>query len=152
QSVIRRALNMFTLIALGTGAAWLYSVIATVAPRVFPASLHMADGSVPVYFEPAAVIVVLVLVGQVLELRARDARSGAIKALLGLAPRTALRVGQAGQDEEVVLEEIAVGDHLRVRPGEKVPVDGTVSDGRGSVDESALTGEAMPVVKEADAR
>jgi Cu+-exporting ATPase len=152
QSVLRRALNMFTLIALGTGAAWLYSVFATVAPVLFPVSFRTAEGSVPVYFEPAAVIIVLVLVGQVLELRARDATSGAIKALLGLAPRTALRVGKAGHDEEVALDAIAVGDRLRVRPGEKVPVDGAVSEGRGSVDESALTGEAMPADKRAGAR
>jgi heavy metal translocating P-type ATPase len=150
QSVIRRALNMFTLIALGTGAAWLYSLVATVAPGLFPASFRAADGSVPIYFEPAAVIVVLVLVGQVLELRARDATSGAIKALLGLAPRTALRVAKNG-DEEVPLEAIAVGELLRVRPGEKVPVDGTVTEGRGSVDESTITGEPMPVAKEAGA-
>jgi Cu+-exporting ATPase len=152
QSVLRRALNMFTLIALGTSAAWLYSVVATVAPGLFPAALRSPEGLVPVYFEPAAVIIVLVLLGQVLELRARDATSGAIKALLGLAPRTALRVGKAGQDEEVALDAIAVGDLLRVRPGEKVPVDGAVSEGHGSVDESALTGEAMPVAKQAGAR
>jgi len=151
QSIVRRALNMFTLIALGTGAAWLYSLVATLAPGLFPASFRMADGSVPTYFEPAAVIVVLVLVGQVLELRARDATSGAIKALLGLAPRTALRI-TATSDEEVPLEAIAVGDLLRVRPGEKVPVDGTVTEGRGSVDESTITGEPMPVTKEAGAK
>jgi len=148
QSIVRRALNMFTLIALGTGAAWLYSLVATSAPGLFPPSFRMADGSVPTYFEPAAVIVVLVLVGQVLELRARDATSGAIKALLGLAPRTALRIA-ATSDEEVALEAIAVGDLLRVRPGEKVPVDGTVTEGRGSVDESTITGEPMPVTKKA---
>ncbi|WIM10648.1 heavy metal translocating P-type ATPase [Enhydrobacter sp.] len=151
QSVIRRALNMFTLIALGTGAAWLYSLVATVAPGLFPESFRSPDGTVPTYFEPAAVIVVLVLVGQVLELRARDATSGAIKALLGLAPRTALRIRLEG-DEEVPLEAIAVGDPLRVRPGEKVPVDGIVTEGRGSVDESTITGEAMPVTKEAGAK
>ena len=152
QSVQRRALNMFTLIAIGTATAWLYSVIATLAPQIFPASVRTADGSVPVYFEAASVIMVLVLVGQVLELRARDATSGAIKALLGLAPRTALRVGKEGNDEEVAIEEIAVGDLLRVRPGEKVPVDGTVSEGRGSVDESTVTGEPMPVAKDAGAK
>ena len=151
QSIVRRALNMFTLIALGTGAAWLYSLVATLAPGLFPASFRMADGSVPTYFEPAAVIVVLVLVGQVLELRARDATSGAIKALLGLAPRTALRI-TATSDEEVPLEAIVVGDLLRVRPGEKVPVDGTVTEGRGSVDESTISGEPMPVTKEAGAK
>lgn len=152
ESVARRAFNMFTLIALGTGAAWLYSLVATLAPGLFPASFREGDGSVPVYFEAAAVIVVLVLVGQVLELRARDATSGAIKALLGLAPRTALRVGPQDRDEEVPLEAIAVGDLLRVRPGEKVPVDGTVRDGRGSVDESTITGEPMPVTKEPGAK
>jgi len=135
QSVVRRAFNMFTLIALGTGVAWLYSAVATV----------MGRGDV--YFESAAVIVVLVLVGQVLELRAREATSGAIKALLGLAPRSALRVRKNGQDEEVALDAIAVGDALRVRPGEKVPVDGMVREGEGGVDESTLTGEAMPVSK-----
>jgi Cu+-exporting ATPase len=146
QSVARRALNMFTLIALGTGTAWLYSVVATVAPDRFP------GGSPPVYFEAASVIIVLVLVGQVLELRARDSTSGAIKALLRLAPRTALRVTKNGSDDEVAIEAIAVGDSLRVRPGEKVPVDGTVSEGQGSVDESTITGEAMPVTKEAGAK
>src|SRR6185312_3216174 len=151
QSIVRRALNMFTLIALGTGAAWLYSVFATVAPNLFPASFRAADGTVPTYFEPAAVIVVLVLVGQVLELRARDATSVAIKALLGLAPRTALRVTAKG-DEQVPIEAIAVGDLLRVRPGEKVPVDGIVTEGRGSVDESTITGEPMPVTKETGAK
>ena len=151
QSVRTGHLNMFTLIALGTGVAWIYSVVATVAPGLFPAGLRGADGSVPVYFEPAAVIVVLVLVGQVLELRARDATGGAIKALLGLAPRTALRIDAAGNDAEVAIDRIAVGDRLRVRPGEKVPVDGVVSEGTGSVDESSITGEPMPVSKAAGA-
>ncbi|HTR88397.1 MAG TPA: heavy metal translocating P-type ATPase [Reyranella sp.] len=140
QSVARRAFNMFTLIALGTGVAWLYSTVATV----------MGRGEV--YFESAAVIVVLVLVGQVLELRAREATSGAIKALLGLAPRAALRVDKDGNDEEVAIDAIAVGDALRVRPGEKVPVDGIVREGQGSVDESTITGESMPVTKETGAR
>ncbi|MEA2853152.1 MAG: P-type Cu+ transporter, partial [Rhodospirillaceae bacterium] len=140
------------LIALGTGVAWLYSVVATVAPGLFPTALRGADGMMPVYFEPAAVIVVLVLVGQVLELRARDATGGAIKALLGLAPRTAMRVGADGKDSEVAIDQIAVGDRLRVRPGEKVPVDGVVSEGAGSVDESTVTGEPMPVTKETGAR
>jgi Cu+-exporting ATPase len=149
QSVRTGHLNMFTLIALGTGVAWAYSVVATVAPGLFPAGLRGADGTVPVYFEPAAVIVVLVLVGQVLELRARDATGGAIKALLGLAPRTALRIGEDGHDTEVAIDRIAVGDKLRVRPGEKVPVDGTVAEGGGSVDESTITGEPMPVSKSA---
>jgi P-type Cu+ transporter len=152
QSVARRSLNMFTLIALGTGVAWLYSVVATVAPGLFPAALRGADDLMPVYFEPASIIVVLVLVGQVLELRARDATGGAIKALLGLAPRTAMRVGADGRDSEVAIDQITVGDALRVRPGEKVPVDGVVSEGAGSVDESTITGEAMPVTKEPGAR
>ncbi|MGQ0583873.1 MAG: heavy metal translocating P-type ATPase [Reyranella sp.] len=152
QSVRTRNLNMFTLIALGTGTAWLYSVVATVAPGLFPPSLHGADGSMPVYFEPAAVIVVLVLVGQVLELRARDVTGGAIKALLGLAPRAALRVSADGSDHEVAIEAIAVGDRLRVRPGEKVPVDGVVTEGRSAIDESTITGEPMPVTKEAGAK
>ena len=151
QSVRTGHLNMFTLIALGTGVAWIYSVVATMAPGLFPAGLRGADGSVPVYFEPAAVIVVLVLVGQVLELRARDATGGAIKALLGLAPRTALRIDAAGNDAEVAIDRIAVGDRLRVRPGEKVPVDGAVIEGTGSVDESSITGEPMPVSKAAGA-
>ena len=152
QSVARRSLNMFTLISLGTGVAWLYSVAATVAPGLFPAALHGADGAMPVYFEPASIIIVLVLVGQVLELRARDATGGAIKALLGLAPRTAMRVGADGKDSEVAIDQIAVGDALRVRPGEKVPVDGTVIEGSGTVDESTITGEPMPVTKESGAR
>lgn len=151
QSVQTGHLNMFTLIALGTGVAWAYSVVATIAPGLFPPGLRGADGAVPVYFEPAAVIVVLVLVGQVLELRARDATGGAIKALLGLAPRTALRVDTAGNDTEVAIDQIAVGDLLRVRPGEKVPVDGAIIEGAGSVDESSITGEPMPVSKSAGA-
>jgi P-type Cu+ transporter len=152
QSVARRSLNMFTLIALGTGVAFLYSVVATAAPGLFPRALLGADGLMPVYFEPAAIIVVLVLVGQVLELRARDATGGAIKALLGLAPRTAMRVGADGRDSEVAIDQIAVGDRLRIRPGEKVPVDGVVDEGSGSVDESTITGEPMPVAKEAGAK
>jgi Cu+-exporting ATPase len=152
QSVRTGHLNMFTLIALGTGVAWAYSVVATVAPGLFPAGLRGADGSVPVYFEPAAVIVVLVLVGQVLELRARDATGGAIKALLGLAPRTALRIDANGNDAEVAIDQIAVGDRLRVRPGEKVPVDGSLIEGAGSVDESSITGEPLPVSKSVGAQ
>ncbi len=152
QSVRTGHLNMFTLIALGTGVAWAYSVIATLAPGLFPAGLRAADGLVPVYFEPAAVIVVLVLVGQVLELRARDATGGAIKALLGLAPRAALRVDAHGNDAEVAIDKIMVGDRLRVRPGEKVPVDGAIVEGAGSVDESSITGEPMPVSKAAGAQ
>ena len=151
QSLMTRNLNMFTLIALGTGTAWAYSVAATVAPGLFPASF-LQDGAIPVYFEPAAVITCLVLVGQVLELRARDSTSGAIKALLGLAPRTALKVGADGNDAEVPIESIVAGDLLRVRPGEKVPVDGVVTEGRSAVDESSITGEPMPVTKEAGAK
>ena len=160
QSVRTRNLNMFTLIAMGTGIAWIYSVVATLAPGIFPAAFRndvteMGDGmvaaagagSVDVYFEAAAVITVLVLLGQVLELRAREQTSGAIKALLNLAPKTARRITADGTDEEVALENIELGDRLRVRPGEKVPVDGTVSDGRSSVDESLVTGESMPVTK-----
>jgi P-type Cu+ transporter len=152
QSVARRSLNMFTLISLGTGVAWLYSVVATLAPGLFPAALHGADGAMAVYFEPASIIIVLVLVGQVLELRARDATGGAIKALLGLAPRTAMRLGADGKDAEVAIDQIVVSDALRVRPGEKVPVDGTVIEGSGTVDESTITGEPLPVVKETGAR
>ena len=152
QSLLTRNLNMFTLIALGTGVAWIYSVIATFAPQIFPAAFRQMDGSVAVYFEAAAVITVLVLLGQVLELRARDRTSGAIKALLGLAPKSARRVRADGTDEDVALEHIAVGDLLRVRPGEKVPVDGVISEGRSSLDESMVTGESMPVTKEVGAK
>ena len=151
QSLMTRNLNMFTLIALGTGTAWAYSVVATVAPGLFPASF-LQGGMIPVYFEPAAVITCLVLVGQVLELRARDSTGGAIKALLGLAPRTALKVGADGNDAEVPIETIVAGDLLRVRPGEKVPVDGVLTEGRSAVDESSITGEPMPVTKEAGAK
>jgi P-type Cu+ transporter len=147
RSLVTQKLNMFTLIAMGTGVAWAYSVIATVLPDIFPATLQGHDGSMPVYFEAAAVITVLVLLGQVLELKARDRTSGAIKALLGLAPKTARRIGSDGSEEEVGLDQVVAGDILRVRPGEKVPVDGEVVDGRSSVDESMITGEAMPVGK-----
>ncbi|MEJ6011665.1 heavy metal translocating P-type ATPase [Novosphingobium aquae] len=146
-SLKTRNLNMFTLIAMGTGVAWLYSMVAALAPGLFPPAFRNSDGSVAVYFEAAAVITVLVLLGQVLELRARERTSGAIKALLGLAPKTARRLMPDGSEEEVGLETIAVGDHLRVRPGEKVPVDGQVEDGRSSLDESMVTGESMPVTK-----
>ena len=146
-SVRTRKLNMFTLIAMGTGVAWAYSVVATVAPGIFPAAFRAVDGSVAVYFEAAAVITILVLLGQVLELRARERTSGAIKALLNLAPKTARRIGAEGNDEEVSLDQVAVGDRLRVRPGEKVPVDGKVEEGRSSLDESMVTGESMPVTK-----
>ena len=152
QSLVTRNLNMFTLIAMGTGVAWLYSVVATLAPGIFPPAFRGHDGAVAVYFEAAAVITVLVLLGQVLELRAREQTSGAIRALLDLAPKTARRIGADGTDEEVALDAIAVGDRLRVRPGEKVPVDGEVVEGRSSLDESMVTGESMPVTKEAGAQ
>jgi Cu+-exporting ATPase len=147
QSIASRNLNMFTLIALGTGTAWLYSILATVFPALFPTALRGHDGAVPAYFEAAAVITVLVLLGQVLELRARDSTSGALRALLNLAPKTARRLGQDGADEEIGLEEVQVGDRLRVRPGEKIPVDSVVVDGRSSVDESMVTGESLPITK-----
>nr|WP_198389844.1 copper-translocating P-type ATPase [Sinorhizobium meliloti] len=152
RSLVTRRLNMFTLIAMGTGVAWVYSVIATVAPGLFPAMFRSADGAVPIYFEAAAVITVLVLLGQVLELRAREQTGGAIRALLDLAPKTARRIRNDGTDEDLPLEAVAVGDRLRVRPGEKVPVDGTVVEGRSSVDESMITGESMPVTKEVGAK
>jgi Cu+-exporting ATPase len=148
---VTRNLNMFTLIAMGTGVAWAYSVVATLAPRAFPPAFRDMHGAVAVYFEAAAVITVLVLLGQVLELRAREKTSGAIRALLGLAPKTARRITGHG-DEDVALDAIAVGDLLRVRPGEKIPVDGVVSEGRSSVDESMVTGESMPVSKAERAR
>lgn len=151
SSVITRNLNMFTLIAMGTGVAWVYSVVATLAPQIFPEAFRINDGAVAVYFEAAAVITVLVLLGQVLELRARETTSGAIRALLDLAPKTARRIRPDGSDEEVQLDEVHVGDRLRVRPGEKVPVDGIVDEGRSAVDESMVTGESMPVTKEAGA-
>ncbi len=151
QSLVTRNLNMFTLIAMGTGVAWIYSVVATLAPGIFPAAFRAADGSVAVYFEAAAVITVLVLLGQLLELRAREATSGAIKALLDLAPKSARRVGDDGDEHEIAIDEIAVGDRIRVRPGEKVPVDGEVLEGRSTLDESMVTGESMPVTKEAGA-
>jgi Cu+-exporting ATPase len=147
RSLVTRNLNMFTLIALGTGVAWAYSVVATLAPGIFPAAFRGHDGTVSIYFEAAAVITVLVLLGQRLELRARERTSGAIKALLGLAPKTARRVRDDGSDEEVTLDLIAVGDRLRVRPGEKIPVDGELLEGRASIDDSMVTGESMPVSK-----
>ncbi|GBH32770.1 heavy metal translocating P-type ATPase [Sphingobium xenophagum] len=146
-SLKTRNLNMFTLIAMGTGVAWIYSVVATLAPQLFPPAFRGEDGMVAVYFEAAAVITVLVLLGQMLELRARERTSGAIKALLNLAPKTARRIGSDGSEEEISLDLVAVGDRLRVRPGEKVPVDGVVEDGRSSLDESMVTGESMPVTK-----
>ncbi|MDB5573601.1 MAG: Copper-translocating P-type ATPase [Tardiphaga sp.] len=152
QSLVTRNLNMFTLVAMGTGVAYVYSLVATVAPDIFPAAFRSHDGAVAVYFEAAAVITVLVLLGQVLELRAREATSGAIKALLDLAPKTARLVDPAGEDREVALESLNVGDRLRVRPGEKVPVDGIMLEGRSSLDESLVTGESMPVTKEVGAK
>jgi Cu+-exporting ATPase len=146
-SLKSRNLNMFTLIAMGVGVAWAYSVVATVAPDVFPAAFGGDHGAVPVYFEAAAVITTLVLLGQVLELRARERTGGAIRALLDLAPKTARVVHAEGADEEVALDTVKIGDALRVRPGEKVPVDGQIVQGRGAVDESMLTGESMPVGK-----
>jgi len=148
-SVRNRRLNMFSLIALGTGAATVYSVAATLAPGIFPDSLRGEGGAVPIYFESAAVIVTLVLVGQVLELRARDRTGAAIRALLELAPGTARRIAADGSEADVPLEDVRVGDTLRVRPGEKIPVDGVVLDGASRVDESMLTGEPMPVGKSA---
>jgi Cu+-exporting ATPase len=146
-SVVHRSLNMFSLIALGTGAAYLYSLFATFAPGMFPAGFRTMGGTVPVYFEAAAVITVLVLLGQVLELRAREQTGGAIRALLKLAPKTAHRLTAAGKDEEVALELVQVGDRLRVRPGDGVPVDGELLEGKGAVDESMVTGESMPTAK-----
>jgi Cu+-exporting ATPase len=147
RSLVTRNLNMFTLIAMGIGVAWIFSVVAVLAPDVFPTAFRSADGSAPLYFEAAAVITVLVLLGQLLELRAREQTSGAIRALMDLAPKTARRVRSDGTDEEVTLDLITVGDSLRVRPGEKVPVDGEVTEGRVSIDESMVTGESMPVTR-----
>ena len=152
QSLVTRHLNMFTLIAMGTGVAWIYSVVGTALPGAFPETLRSAEGTVAVYFEAAAVITVLVLLGQVLELRAREQTGGAIRALLDLAPKVARRVKADGTDEDIGLDVVAVGDRLRVRPGEKVPVDGTLLEGRSSVDESMITGESMPVTKAVGAK
>jgi Cu+-exporting ATPase len=152
QSLVTRNLNMFTLIAMGTGVAYIYSLVATFAPGIFPHEFRGHEGTPAVYFEAAAMITVLVLIGQVLELRAREATSGAIKALLDLAPKTARRVTDDGSDEEVPLDSIHAGDTLRVRPGDKVPVDGIVLDGHSTLDESMVTGESMPVSKAKDAR
>jgi P-type Cu+ transporter len=150
-SLQNRSLNMFTLIALGVGAAYLYSLAATFLPGLFPMEMRQ-EGMIAVYYEAAAVITVLVLLGQVLELRAREQTGGAIRALLNLAPKSARRINPDGHDEEVALEQVQVGDRLRVRPGESVPVDGTVIEGRSSVDESMVTGESMPVEKVQDAK
>jgi Cu+-exporting ATPase len=147
RSLVTLNLNMFTLIAMGTGVAWTYSVVATLAPELFPAAFRGADGAVAVYFEAASAITALVLLGQVLELRARDQTSDAIRALLNLAPKTARRIGAGGAETEVAIETIKVGDRLRVRPGEKVPVDGVVLEGRSALDEAMVTGESMPVTK-----
>jgi Cu+-exporting ATPase len=152
RSLVTRNLNMFTLIAMGVGVAWLYSIVATLAPDVFPPAFRSTHGTVAVYFEAAAVITVLVLLGQVLELRARETTSGAIRALLDLAPKTARRLDDGGGEAEVPLAEVKVGDRLRVRPGESVPVDGGVVEGRSAVDESMVTGESMPVTKEVGAK
>jgi len=151
QSIVNRSLNMFTLIGLGVGVGYLFSVIAVVMPGVFPASFRDAHGNVPVYFEAAAVIVTLVLLGQVLELRARSQTGNAIRELLGLAPKTARRIAH-GHEEDVPLEHVSVGDLLRVRPGEKVPVDGVVVEGASAIDESMITGEPIPVEKHAGDR
>ena len=148
-SVRNRSLNMFSLIALGVGAAYLYSLVATFAPGLFPAALRTEERIIPVYYEAAAVITVLVLLGQVLELRAREKTGGAIRALLNLAPKTARRIRDDGSDEEIPLEQVQVGDRLRIRPGDAVPVDGEVLDGRSAIDESMITGESMPVDKAA---
>ncbi len=148
-SVVNRSLNMFSLIALGTGAAWIYSVIATLAPDLFPAGFRGMGGTVAVYFEAAAVITVLVLLGQVLELRAREQTGSAIRALLDLAPKMARRITASGEDEVITLDLVQLGDRLRIRPGDGIPVDGAVLEGHGAVDESMVTGESMPVEKNA---
>jgi Cu+-exporting ATPase len=150
KSIISRNLNMFTLISIGTGVAYLYSLVATFFPGVFPASFRGPDGNVAVYFEAASVIITLVLLGQMLELRARQKTSGAIKALLGLAPKTARIVREDGSEEDIPLEEVEKGDRLRVRPGEKVPVDGRIDEGSSSLDESMVSGEPLPVEKKKD--
>ena len=146
-SLKTRNLNMFTLIAMGTGLAWVYSVIGTLWPGLFPPSMRGHGGSVAIYFEAAAVITVLVLLGQVLELRAREQTSGAIRALLDLSPKMARRIRPDGTDEDMSLDQVVVGDRLRVRPGERVPVDGEIVEGRGAIDESMVTGESMPGTK-----
>ena len=148
-SLKSRNLNMFTLIAMGVGVAWAYSAVATVAPSLFPAAFRGDHGAVAVYFEAAAVITTLVLLGQVLELRAREQTGGAIRALLDLTPKTARLVRADSGDDEVALDAVNIGDMLRVRPGEKVPLDGQIVEGRSAVDESMLTGESMPVGKSA---
>jgi Cu+-exporting ATPase len=152
QSAVNRSPNMFTLIGMGVGVAYVYSVVATIVPEIFPPSFREASGQVGVYFEAAAVITTLVLLGQVLELRARSRTGAAIRSLLGLAPKTARLIGNDGSERDVPLDGVRVGDRLRVRPGEKIPVDGVVLEGKSSVDESMITGEAIPVEKEKDDR
>jgi Cu+-exporting ATPase len=152
QSVVHRSLNMFTLISLGTGSAYIYSVLATIVRQIFPTSLRGSGGQIDVYYEPAAVIVALVLLGQVMELRARSQTSSAIRALLGLAPKNARRLDDKGDEADVPLEQVQVGNRLRVRPGEKVPVDGIVLEGHSSIDESMISGEPIPVEKLAGAK
>ncbi len=152
QSAVNRSPNMFTLIGMGVGVAYVYSVVATIVPEIFPPSFREASGQVGVYFEAAAVITTLVLLGQVLELRARSRTGAAIRSLLGLAPKTARLIGNDGSERDVPLDSVRVGDRLRVRPGEKIPVDGVVLEGKSSVDESMITGEAIPVEKEKDDR
>ncbi|HID31115.1 MAG TPA: YHS domain-containing protein, partial [Desulfobacterales bacterium] len=147
QSLINKSLNMFTLIGLGVAVSYVYSLVAILFPEIFPATLRTEDGTVGVYFEAAAVIVVLILLGQVLELKARSQTGAAIKALLGLAPKTARRVNEDGSEEDIPLEHVQKGDRLRVRPGEKIPVDGVVVEGTSNVDESMITGEPLPVTK-----
>ncbi len=149
RSIVTRRLNMFTLIALGTGASYAESVLATLAPWIFPASFRVHGGQVAVYFEPAAVIVTLVLLGQVLELRARSRTGDAIRALVGLTPKTARRLSDDGTESDVSLDQVQVGDRLRVRPGEKVPVDGVLLEGGSFIDESLVSGEPTPVEKNA---
>jgi len=146
-SVVNRSLNMFSLIALGTGTAWVYSLVATFAPGLFPAGFRTLEGTVAVYFEAAAVITVLVLLGQVLELRAREQTGSAIRALLNLAPKTARRITESGEDQVITIDQVHLGDRLRIRPGDGIPVDGAVLEGHGAVDESMVTGESMPVEK-----
>lgn len=152
QSVVNRSPNMFTLISLGTASAYFYSFVAVVFPQVFPPSAHNAQGEIGLYFEPAAVIIALVLLGQIMELRARSQTSGALRVLLGLAPKTARRLDAHGNESDVPLDQVQVADHLRVRPGEKVPVDGVVLDGTSSVDESMISGEPIPVEKQPGAK
>src|ERR1700733_11062523 len=152
RSVLNRSLNMFSLIGLGVGAAYLYSLVATFVPGLFPPALRQPGGHIPLYYEAAAVVTVLVLLGQVLELRARERTGGAIRALLNLAPKTARRIVDSDREEEIPLDQVHVGDRLRVRPGEAVPVDGSVIEGNSAIDESMVTGESMPVEKQAGAR